>query len=111
MIRARKRKFHCNVGTFGGSRAADILSEFLNRDDNPKVCRQVGKIFHTTTACFKDLFFLKNKERLMSMVKDNVFKSIDNKQWPEIIKNLTKNCITTQYRKYLCYYGPRNTLS
>lgn len=99
---ALKRKFKCDPHTFGGSRASVNLSKELNSINDPKMCEQVSTIYHRSSEVFKDIGTLKNKEMLMKLYHAHVEQKIDaHGNWPEYVKNLTKNVIWAQYKKYM----------
>lgn len=96
-----KRDFHCDLFTFGNSRAAIMLSQLLNDYDDPKLCAKVSKTFHGSCTVFRELLILPHFEFHAKLYYKHVVDCININNWPIGIKTLTKNCITTQLKKHI----------
>ena len=105
MSKAWSRDVWVDPHTFGGTRACEVLADMLNNDVVPIYEKHRILAFITdATVQFKYIGCIpiaSVRERSMTLMREDLFKRIDNYEYGAKVKSYIKNVIAHHYRKNL----------
>lgn len=95
--------------TFGATKACEVLADMLNNNVVPIYEKHRILSFITdTTIQFKNIGYIplnSVRERSMILMREDLFKRIDNYEYPPKVKSFMKNVVSHHCRKNLEYWG------
>ena len=108
MSKAWSRDVWVDPHTFGGTKACEVLADMLNHDVVPIYEKHRILAFITdATIQFKYISYIPHssvRERSMTLMKEDLFRRIENMEYSTKVKSYIQNVISHHYRKNLEFY-------
>ena len=109
MSKAWSKDVWVDPHTFGGSKACEVLADMMNKDVvSIYEKHRILSFISDATIQFKYISCIPHdsvRERSMLLMKEDLFRRIDNFEYGIKVKSYIKNVVAHHYRKNLEYWG------